>query len=82
MDDRKENFEENFLFRQNFFRGSTFSAFSEGQKSTSKFLKIPETKKTRNKTFKCSKLLLILKKNQVNMMKNVKKTARNTQFST
>jgi hypothetical protein len=51
------------------FGGSTFSAFSKGQKS--KFWKTPETKKMRNKTFKCSKLLLSFFKNQVNIVKNV-----------
>jgi hypothetical protein len=72
MDERKENFEENFFFSQNCFGASTFSAFSKGQKSTSKFGKIPETKKMHNKTFKCSILLLFFKKIQVNMVKNVK----------
>ena len=72
MDERKYNFEENFFSRQNCFGASTFSAFSKGQKSTLKFRKTPETKKMRNKVFKCSKLLLFFKKIQVNMVKNVK----------
>jgi hypothetical protein len=63
MDDRKKK------FLQNCFGGSTFSAFSKGQKSTLKFRKTPETKKMRNKTFKCSKLLLFFKKIEVNMVK-------------
>ena len=59
MNDRKKNFEEKKNFRQNCFGGSTFSAFSTGQKSTSKLKKkTPETKKMRNKMFKRSKLLL------------------------
>jgi hypothetical protein len=37
MDDRKENFEEIFFPRQNCFGACTFSAFSKGQKSSSKF---------------------------------------------
>jgi hypothetical protein len=36
MDDRKKNFEEKKIFRQNCLGGSTFSAFSKVQKSTSK----------------------------------------------
>ena len=76
MDERKENFEEKFFFRQICFGASTFSAFSKGQKSTSKFLKTLETKKMRNKTFKFSKLLLIFKKIQVNMVKIVKNCSK------
>jgi hypothetical protein len=37
MDERKLNFEEKIFSRQNCFGASTFSAFSKGQKSTSKF---------------------------------------------
>jgi hypothetical protein len=37
MDKRKEIFEERIFFRQNCFGASTFSAFSKGQKLTSKF---------------------------------------------
>ena len=70
MDERKENFQEKFFFLQNCFGANTFSVFSKGQKSTSKFLKTPETKKMRNKTFNCSKLLLFSKKIQFNMVKN------------
>ena len=58
--------------RQNCFGASTFSAFSKGYKSTSKFWKTPETKKMCNKTYKCSKLLLFFKKIKVDMVKNVK----------
>ena len=43
---------------QNNLCAINISAFSKGQKSSSKFLKAPETKKMSNKTFKCSKLLL------------------------
>ena len=67
------------ISRQNRIGGCTFSAISKRQKSTSKFWKIPETKKMRNKTFKNSKLLLFFKKIKVNMVKNVQ-TATNTQF--
>ena len=45
MDDRKLNFEDKFFPCQNLLGGSTFSTFSSGQKSTSNFLKTPETKK-------------------------------------
>ena len=44
----------NKIFQQNCFGGSTFSAFSKGQKS--KFWKTLETKKMLYNTFKCSKL--------------------------
>ena len=47
---------------QNRFGGSTFSAFSKGQTSTSKFWKTPETRKMRHETFKCSKLCYFSKK--------------------
>ena len=53
-----ELFIDSYISRQNCFGVSTFSAFSKGQKSTSKYWKTPETKKMRNKTFECSKLLL------------------------
>ena len=76
MNERKWNFEEKKIFRQNCFGASTFSAFSKGQKSTSKFWKTPEAKKMRNKTYKCSKLLLFFKKIQVNMVKNVKNCSK------
>ena len=76
MDERKKNFEEKKIFRQNFFGASTFSAFSKGPKSTSKFWKTLESKKMRNKTFKFSKLLLFFKKMQVNMVKNVKNCSK------
>ena len=70
---KKMKFLRKIFFRQNCFGASTFSAFSKGQKSTSKFQKTPETKKMRSKTFKCSNFLLFFKKIQVNMVKNVKK---------
>ena len=63
-------------FSKNCFGASTFSAFSKGQKSTSKFWKTPEIKKMRNKTFKCSKLLLFFKTIQVNLVKNVKNCSK------
>ena len=66
MDDRKEKKNS----RQNCFGASTFSAFSKGQKSTSKFWKTPETKKMRN-TFICSKLMLFFNKIKVNMVRNL-----------
>ena len=56
---KKKKFEEKKFFAK---IASGQALFSKGQKSTSKLLKTPETKKMSNKTFKCSKLLLFLKK--------------------
>ena len=44
----ENKFWRNFFSRQNCFGGSTFYAFSKGQKLTSKFWKTPETKKMHN----------------------------------
>ena len=65
------------FWKKNRFGGSSFSALSKSQKSTSTFWKTPETKKMRNKTFNCSKLLLFFKTIKVNRVKNVKKNVQN-----
>ena len=59
MDDRKLNFEENFLSVKIASGQALFPPLFT-KKSISK--STPETKKMRNKTFKCSKLLLFSKK--------------------
>ena len=77
---KKIRFWRKFFSRQNCFGASTFSVFTKGQKSTSKFWKTPETKKMRNKTFKCYlNFCYFSKKILVDMVKNLKNPT-NMQF--
>ena len=72
MDERKENFEEIFFSAKIVSGQALFPPLVKAKNQHQNFEKHLKQKKMRNYTFKCSKLLLFLKKNQVNMVKNVK----------
>ena len=73
----------NFIFyRQNCFGVALFPPLVKAKNQHQNFEKHLKQKRCRIRCLNVTNLYFFLKKYQINMVKNIKKTARNTQFST